>query len=745
MRFGRRNKHRPTAQTKGTVTPLTHTTIGNVATDERDALLGGEEGPDESFGAEEFDAEDSTQRLLTVLGRFQRHARVGATGAPQSQWSDPCMDQLIEATEIAVAENWREVTNALTQTAQILQSYEDAGKAGACVNFLIDSYELLCLMVSDLIVGQVRDGVVRKWRDRYEEAVGDVYTAGIELVPLDGAEETKEQTTEAEPVTMNSSNARKPSDMPFTFPTTEDESDLELTDLPTLDELPPLEDDVVSEPVTARATPKLDPEPAIAEEETHAVAEASEPEAGSVDDEKGIPPEIAQVLDEFCEPLARIDRIPLDRDHRPIFDAMEGRLDILRRYAATLDHAGATALCKTMTALCEETYARKGAHDDRFLELAYAFGGHFVELVEDPAISTADDWMAECDALIAAWRTAPPEEAEAEPEPELEPGAIQADTPEQSGPEPEMPGLDAETEADGLSLIDHISQLEATKPPAPEPAHVVAETTEPEPIAGDTPKESTQDMEEKIIKFQPSAASQSLPRSLPEDLDDDSVASLLATAHGAVGRGDAAQAKLYALQAVAQIAKIEVSSADQTLRGMEARLQQGQEAIESARTNVREGEKRVEKAVAKVAEGESALNAQREMVEAAEKDLETHRGRLADLDLQIQRLQEKREQVAERLQETEQSLDTEQTQQSAREEELESRRAAEEEARAMLEDLRQKVKALYKESTETENDMVRARDDLTAKRMALADIEQTMAQIAGLVSGDENGGEQLFE
>ncbi|MBX3175748.1 MAG: hypothetical protein KF886_00160 [Candidatus Hydrogenedentes bacterium] len=131
-------------------------------------------------------AGDPTQRLLTALGRFQRQVTRAEEGAPQEAWCDECMNQLITGIEIALGEDWDDVKEALTDTARILQTFEDAGQAGQCVGFLKESYEILCLMVGDLIVGNVRSGVMKKWENRYERALDDLATAGLTLIDDDG-------------------------------------------------------------------------------------------------------------------------------------------------------------------------------------------------------------------------------------------------------------------------------------------------------------------------------------------------------------------------------------------------------------------------------------------------------------------------------------------------------------------------------------------------------------------------------
>ncbi len=132
-------------------------------------------------------AGDPTQRLLTALGRFQRQVSRAEEGAPQEAWCDECMNQLITGIEIALNEDWADVKEALTDVARILQTYEDEGHADQSIYFLKDSYEILCLMVGDLIVGNVRSGVMKKWQDRYERALDELADAGLTLVDDDSA------------------------------------------------------------------------------------------------------------------------------------------------------------------------------------------------------------------------------------------------------------------------------------------------------------------------------------------------------------------------------------------------------------------------------------------------------------------------------------------------------------------------------------------------------------------------------
>ena len=79
-------------------------------------------------------------------------------------------------------QDWPGLVEALTGTARVLQSYETASAAHLCVPFLNDSYEILCLMVGDLIVNNTRSGVTETWRNRYNRAIDELTGAGLVLV-----------------------------------------------------------------------------------------------------------------------------------------------------------------------------------------------------------------------------------------------------------------------------------------------------------------------------------------------------------------------------------------------------------------------------------------------------------------------------------------------------------------------------------------------------------------------------------
>ncbi len=206
MRFGRRSPGWISGKRFFGDNGARHTENGGVASEERSALLGAPDFEDDAvestaptddeaeFGLDDLPEPppaqppggDPTQRLLTILGRFQRELNRAPDADDPEEWVDGCMEQLIEGIEVAMGQRWEDVHRALTDTARVLQSYEDAGEPAQSRTFLEDSYEILCLMVGDLIVDNVRSGVMQKWEQRYQMAVEDLAEAGIPVVDDEG-------------------------------------------------------------------------------------------------------------------------------------------------------------------------------------------------------------------------------------------------------------------------------------------------------------------------------------------------------------------------------------------------------------------------------------------------------------------------------------------------------------------------------------------------------------------------------
>ncbi len=142
---------------------------------------------------------DPIQQLFATLGKFQRHLHTAQHMPDGGDWCDACMDELETGLEIALACDWTPVKDALIDTARILHSYERVRQPGLCLPFLKDSYEILSLMVGDLIVDTVRMGVKQKWRDHYMKAVEELDSRGITLIEDEGAEPDTAEEAYSEP------------------------------------------------------------------------------------------------------------------------------------------------------------------------------------------------------------------------------------------------------------------------------------------------------------------------------------------------------------------------------------------------------------------------------------------------------------------------------------------------------------------------------------------------------------------
>lgn len=457
MRFGRRGRD-PLLRGRRSKDKTSKTDFQPVEADEREALLSSKgqdvEGADSPAGDEEREESamspdkhagygDPTQRLLTALGRFHRQVAKAQGGAAQEHWCDECMNQLIAALKIALEQESKELAGALTDTARILQSCEDAGAARLAVPFLADSYEMLCLMVGDLIVGKVRPGVLQKWMQRYQAAVDDLAAANIPLVQ-DEQEERAPRIRAAveEPV---AAAAGKP--FSFVGPSTEsdtrsaaeagpatDESataaQMETVGVEPLDE--PLRElqrveeaatqEIAGYPEDAAAIPQLEEMISGGRQPLQAgVYEQEEtPETPSMEPagERGAPErETAAALDRLCEGLAHMEKRAED-GLEATFAAMESDLSFLQDKAEADGRTVGAELCRIMTRLCRPVWDNRAAPSDKFYELAYAFCGLYAEADDAPGSADVRNWISECEGLAEAWSAEPlapaPEEAATE-------------------------------------------------------------------------------------------------------------------------------------------------------------------------------------------------------------------------------------------------------------------------------------------------------------------------------------------
>ena len=409
MRFGRRGKAKPIS-VRREVEDFSKAVYGPVASEERDALLAFDTSAADPPILRERNGSgggDPTQQLGTALGRFHRYVLKGAAGAPQEYWSDDCMNQLAATIEIALSQHWMHVVESLTDVARILQSYESAGCAHLCVPFLVESYEILSLMVGDLMVNNSASGVVERWRDRYKRAVGELTAAGLTLVQ-DDAEEDLGPRVPLE---------HTPEIIPFERPRDDRPSSGEnQNSAPNLDSFLPFLDSREAEEVEAEPqVPRSAPTPAPPG------AKAAEP-PGPVISQDGAPKreacndavETTKLLDSLCEDLSVLER-STDDERAACLPVVMEKVSLLASHAQAAQLDLPQQICARMIELCTAAGRRDGSLLDRFLDTAYAFCEAYVDSSKDSQSETAKTWLSDAESLLSTLAgPVPAEETSAE-------------------------------------------------------------------------------------------------------------------------------------------------------------------------------------------------------------------------------------------------------------------------------------------------------------------------------------------
>lgn len=387
---------------------------GPVASEERSALLFQRNDTQESVGPVEDPVPvsgDPTQRLLTALGRFHRYVAKGQAGAPQEFWTDDCMNQLVVALEVALPQKWPHIVDAITGTARVMQSYENAGCAHMCASFLNESYEILCLMVGDLIVNKVRQSVLDKWRERYEQAVAELTAAGLTLVEDDvHSDEAPEQ--EQTPA-VSAPVAKQGEVLPFALPEDRASGASSRSDEPSMDDFLPPADKKRSGSSLSEAEERA-PEPEASLEDESAV-ETDEEEAAEADEDAEVAevpsaptlagrvtdPEVVKTLDALCDELSQLEHAEPE-DYRAGFEAISSKVSWLHQYANGKGVDVAAAVSARMQDLCRLVHESKKSPEDSFFDTAFAFCEVFVTAMREPDSALITSWNADADAQLAA-------------------------------------------------------------------------------------------------------------------------------------------------------------------------------------------------------------------------------------------------------------------------------------------------------------------------------------------------------
>jgi hypothetical protein len=724
--------------------------------------------------------DDPTQELLTALGRFRRQVARAREGQPTQEWSDECMRQLISAVEAALQQEWKEVVHALTDTARVLQSYENAGRSNDAIPFLDEAYDILCFMVGDLIVGKIRPGVLDKWRQRYQKALSDMEAQGVALVE-DGVDAEEDAFSSAAPV----ADAIEPS--------IEEPSSGELA----APEMP----DEEEEAAHAEAAQTEEYAPQV--EDQAALEEEAEPEEDLILDqepddvlveEPGVEPE--PLLDEpepdeygsaAAEPApepASDDSAPGDETEGPAAEEPEEEDEVLR------------ALDSLLSELSEED-AEEAAEADETAEPVQQTVAHeeVPEIPEYPAEEIAESDASEPAEVqaFAAEQAAPEPEPEEAPGPELAPPAPEPEPVAAASGEVDVGELLEEFSTrlydDDLELPERVREaqqvlgrlrrkamqddreggvlmclsmnrlLRLLSQGGAEPDEAMRDLTTsfqelfPEAESGDDPEveawlNTCDDLSAEWTLSRRSAreqqAGQPEPGAAPAEAQPEgSGTDLLLVAQKAVSEGNTASAKVFALQAAAKIAEMqgqeasdEVQNAEQTFTDLSARVEDARSEIRRAEEAVRQAE---EEAYAASAQVDDAHGAQNQLSD----QLEANAEEVARLEEEIRQLQAQRDEAAARREASEQRLEEARQSLSELEQTSQERKAAETEAREALEAARQNVTALEHRKNEQAAATEEARERLKHQEHSLKELRRMIAALGGSEDGESEEQDEL--
>lgn len=711
---------------------MSHATksVGDVgmSRDERSMLLGGDGGPDGG----------PVQQLLGVLSTMRETAQSVVDGRASSLWADECMNHLILGVEVSLGQGWNDLVDAFTDAGRILQSYENGDKAGQAAPYLVEAYDIMCALVSDAMGDNSQPELAAQWRTRYQKEVAALEMAGFELV--------------------NDDDAGADEDDAFAFPEiSKDAVKLRAQDdLPTLDELPPLDSMLggaspsKSQPPAQK--PRVDATPPASRVDAHRVArveEARQQAAAETTSAKNQPADddinvggvqpsniVVELVDRICEELGGLSRRTQD-DRALAVEMIQGGITALKREAGKDRHTISSELCDEMLKACSFLEQGHAEIDERFTDLGFAFCGVYVEAMGNPTSENVSEWRAECANLIEEWL-----EAATRPDDASEPAQTEAKAPHTEEPMPSEPPTQSiqpisSIEIASITTIEESEDLEeetadaqsaeddsvwigsgaqetqeeaapAEAPPAPQPAPPVMAAA---PIAPPAPSRASM---------------------LPS-------ADLFVRAQEALARGDGEAAKALALQAAAMIAEAEVEKADSLLRGAEAKLKANVTAIEEARSEVKNTEKLVMNSASEVAAGETILGQVKSQTAKVTHELQEAEAEVTDLERQIAELQAKLAAQQAEVSNVAAKLEEAKSIEQQSETQLNTLRDRERDTRKELEAARQRVKDRQRVSAEIQAEMERAREQLSRQRTSLSDIKQTLNRPEPIKTGGPGG------
>lgn len=651
---------------------------------------------------------DPTQQLLTALGRFQRQVIVADSGAPAEAWVDNCIDQLISGIQIAHVRGWKGVKEALTDTARVLQSYDEGGDASGCVAFLQDAYEILCLMVGDLIVDNVRSGVMDKWRERYARAVAELEQSGHSLID--------EDTGVAPPpvrVTMPVSSGMPTNVTPFVPRAV-------TTDIPG-DEAPEALHDAYSEvnipDVTYGDEAFADEETAYVDERGYGVDPEPEPEvspfSSSLEESAWEEEEPEELTYESEEMIAEVDEEPAVIYVEEVEELEE------QAEAATLNDAAFDV---------EETSPFDAPEDQEApLEAVVAFEPGEAVLEKDEALELNGEADAPADMIAA--------EALVEVEEEVESWLVlpEADTVEDDA----LPVEDAEAEtpesepvATGEFLFDELAENASSE--ALVDVTYIDEGAEEESLDAVADLFTTPEMPEaetvEAVEEASSVEEIEQPQTAPKATEDTPEA-LLRHAQAAMMRGDVRDAKVLALQLAANMAKLEAQKAVQIVQDAITRLSETEHAIEVADTDVSRAEARLQDTSRIREEREHEIDLKKSGIHGLEKRVDSVESAIEKIEEQIAKLRAQHEIELEKLAEAQADLEVEREEERMLLEDLDRIHETEQAASDTLELARTRAEQLRQQRLEREQAREACEQMLARQRESAEGIDRTLEAV----------------
>lgn len=182
---------------------------------------------------------DPIHDLSTAVNKFQRLLSQAQYTPEGAEWVEKCMNELATGLEIAIDCDLIPMRDALIDTARILHSYDRAGRWQESLPFLNNSYNILSLMVGDLIIDKIQPALVRKWKVFYQKASEELGKAGIPLA--DDEEEQDAPLEQPGDEETGDVDNRREEDLDSVVETTPEPTRLDAPETQTEDTVPPEE------------------------------------------------------------------------------------------------------------------------------------------------------------------------------------------------------------------------------------------------------------------------------------------------------------------------------------------------------------------------------------------------------------------------------------------------------------------------------------------------------------------------